>query len=741
MPRPPESRQVDLHLRDPPTRDLHLDDTGLIKKSSKWGKYFFRFLIVLFIILLATYIFLVWILGWEWNIIKITNVFKTDETVGCEINSSDKKETQFKKCFYNKSVCSFNENTCDVSGNTKKCENLNSSDYFNTISDKETPCINLSNYINPGTLCKYKDNTCSLDKCTGPYEKNGGICKANYDNYEYIYIKDKKFYKNKTEIILKGVNIVLKGHPWLPVSNSTTSCDISCASNSFCYTFGIEDINKIKEYGYNSIRLGIPWQGAEQKKGTIDPEFKNRLKNILKLCDEENIYVLLDNHGDQWAPQSCGFGLPHWLVDEALSAANTIHKGKGLEPSELSNNIMKFYNKINELTDTDTQLNAQMSELLASLQRLGITSDTLSLGDENADRSGDYYRGDDCNEYNGGSNNNKLGFTEISQIALNYVFNTAKGRASFIGYWKLIIGIVKKYKCIVGCELINEPPYINRKAFFETVVELDKEIKKDDTIERGILIGFSELYSGLMYNKNILKYINPLSDELIAEYDYLKSYVINDIDNNRLGAFKFVIKILSYFTDNLNSVNLIIDKTENFNKIKSYITSEDFKNLFKELINFIVDKETTEYIKNSDNFFVCWHDYSTTSDNFPSLDAIIDEYTNYFNCGNIMSESTHCDIINHLQDDKISTFKWKYQAYCSSSPVCIDPDGQLKNYDECEDGDTNIQSFGACILGWGNSYGLLSCEDKENVCTWDGTKIDADLDDNFDFSMLYSYIQ
>ena len=736
MPRPPESRVVDL-----PPRDLPPSGVELIQKSSKKWKYFFLFLIVLFIILFATYIFLVWTLGWEWDIIKITNIFKTDETVGCEINSSDKKETQLKKCLYNKSVCSFNKNTCEVSGNTKKCEDLNSSDYFNQISDKETTCSNLSNYINPGTLCKYKENSCSLEKCTGPYEINGDICKANYDNYEYIYIKDNKFYKNKTEIIFKGLNIVLKGHPWLPVSNSTTSCDISCTEISQCYTFGIEDIKKIKEYGYNSIRLGISWQGAEQKQGTIDPEFKNRLKNILKLCDEENIYVLLDNHGDQWAPQSCGFGLPDWLVDQALSGSNYTYKGKGLKPSELSNNIMKFYNKINDLDDDS--LKGQMTELLASLEKIGITEDTLSLGDENADRSGKYYMGDDCNEHNGGSNNNKLGFTQISQIALNYVFNTDAGRALFIGYWKLIIGIVKKYKCIIGCELINEPPYINRKAYFETVVELDKEIKKDDTIERGILIGFSELYSGLMYNKNILKYINPLSDELIEEYDYLKYYVINDIDNSRLGALKFVINILSYFTNNLNYVNRIIDKKENFNKIKSYITSNDFKNLFKELINFIVDKETTEYIKNSDNFFLCWHDYSTTRDDFPELDTIIEGYTNYFNCGNIMSESTHCDIINHLQDNKKnSTFKWKYQAYCSSSPVCIDSDGQLKNHDECGDGDTNLQSFGACILGWGNSYGLLSCEDKENVCNWGGgTKRDAELDDNFDFSILYSYIQ
>ena len=61
-----------------------------------------------------------------------------------------------------------------------------------------------------------------------------------------------------------------------------------------------------------------------------------------------------------------------------------------------------------------------------------------------------------------------------------------------------------------------------------------------------------------------------------------------------------------------------------------------------------------------------------------------------------------------------STFKWKYKTYCSSSPVCIGSPGQVKDIEECDtnDGDNHFDLFGACILGWGDSRGLLSCESK-----------------------------
>ena len=85
-----------------------------------------------------------------------------------------------------------------------------------------------------------------------------------------------------------------------------------------CYSFNEFDIMQVINAGHNSIRLGIPWQGAQPELSngldmSLDEYFIRRLHNILKLCEKHNIQVLLNNHGDMVSPLSCGFGMPAWL--------------------------------------------------------------------------------------------------------------------------------------------------------------------------------------------------------------------------------------------------------------------------------------------------------------------------------------------------------------------------------------------------------------------------------------------
>lgn len=62
------------------------------------------------------------------------------------------------------------------------------------------------------------------------------------------------------------------------------------------------------------IRLGVVWAGAQPRnENALDPDFVDRLHKILDLTDRNEIYVVLDNHGDMVASANCGNGAPMWF--------------------------------------------------------------------------------------------------------------------------------------------------------------------------------------------------------------------------------------------------------------------------------------------------------------------------------------------------------------------------------------------------------------------------------------------
>ena len=51
--------------------------------------------------------------------------------------------------------------------------------------------------------------------------------------------------------------------------------------------------------GWNSIRLGVVWAGAQPEDADhLDPHFLTRLHAVLDLTDKNDLYVVLDNHGE-----------------------------------------------------------------------------------------------------------------------------------------------------------------------------------------------------------------------------------------------------------------------------------------------------------------------------------------------------------------------------------------------------------------------------------------------------------
>ena len=128
--------------------------------------------------------------------------------------------------------------------------------------------------------------------------------------------------------ILTGANVVVKGAPWLPSihadgvcvdrCNDTTPTNPGCSSphhtTTACRTFSSYDTANLKANGYNMIRLGVTWAGAQPTNAaTLDPAWVSKLQDILRVCHAAGIRVILDMHEDAVGAATCGEGVPMWF--------------------------------------------------------------------------------------------------------------------------------------------------------------------------------------------------------------------------------------------------------------------------------------------------------------------------------------------------------------------------------------------------------------------------------------------
>jgi hypothetical protein len=87
-------------------------------------------------------------------------------------------------------------------------------------------------------------------------------------------------------VVMSGPNVVVKASPYLPATSGDTMCnDIvndECTATGTCqtcFTFNEYDIANLKAQGWNTIRLGVVWAGAQPTdEYALDPDFVARLQ-------------------------------------------------------------------------------------------------------------------------------------------------------------------------------------------------------------------------------------------------------------------------------------------------------------------------------------------------------------------------------------------------------------------------------------------------------------------------------
>eukprot|EP01015_Nassula_variabilis_P007965 TRINITY_DN1620_c0_g1_i4.p1 TRINITY_DN1620_c0_g1~~TRINITY_DN1620_c0_g1_i4.p1 ORF type:complete len:521 (-),score=108.40 TRINITY_DN1620_c0_g1_i4:49-1566(-) len=105
--------------------------------------------------------------------------------------------------------------------------------------------------------------------------------------------------------VFHGVNVVYKKKPYHPDYQSRFHP---------LYSFNKEDIEKLKVWGQNVIRLFVSWEATEPARGKYNMTYINAIKEIVEMCAKEDIFVILDAHQDVLSPYFCGEGLPKWAV-------------------------------------------------------------------------------------------------------------------------------------------------------------------------------------------------------------------------------------------------------------------------------------------------------------------------------------------------------------------------------------------------------------------------------------------
>jgi hypothetical protein len=284
-------------------------------------------------------------------------------------------------------------------------------------------------------------------------------------------------------LIMVGPNVVVKGPPYLPSVSGTTICndhvdDAYAARRSglaffvprrparpvpklttlvsgrgrctkfgnctSCETFNEADVAHIKAMGWNTIRLGVVWAGAQPRdEDALDPEFVRRLDAILDLTDRTGINVVLDNHGDMVGTAGCGNGVPMWVQQAAAPDLIGAPLKTGLP-----------YSLVPGLG-------------IESLSGYSVCGDNATAWAEHAGDPNYNILNRCCAPMNG-PNPQQLGFTEISQRTMTYVVSEGAGRDAFVRYWRLMAEAVAAHPSAFAAELMNEPMTIERKRMFQT---------------------------------------------------------------------------------------------------------------------------------------------------------------------------------------------------------------------------------------------------------------------------------
>jgi endoglycosylceramidase len=137
-------------------------------------------------------------------------------------------------------------------------------------------------------------------------------CGSDEERGPFVTIKDSRFVDAQgCEIILHGINIIEKSK-----------------HRNYLSGHAEKEFVKMRDWGFNCIRLGILWDGIEPQPGVYDDEYLAEVDRRIQWAKENGIYVILDMHQDLFHARYGGDGAPDWaLLDRSRDEAEPLRHG------------------------------------------------------------------------------------------------------------------------------------------------------------------------------------------------------------------------------------------------------------------------------------------------------------------------------------------------------------------------------------------------------------------------------
>ncbi|WCL50574.1 glycoside hydrolase family 5 protein [Leptospira sp. GIMC2001] len=129
--------------------------------------------------------------------------------------------------------------------------------------------------------------------------------------------------ETKRKVLLKGIN--LGGDTKVPFPNGGTQYptdfldhrEVSFVGRPFPLEDAHDHFNRLKNWGFNCLRLLTTWEAVEHKgPGIYDEEYLDYFQKICEIAHDYGFYLFIDFHQDVWSRMTGGDGAPGWTLEK-----------------------------------------------------------------------------------------------------------------------------------------------------------------------------------------------------------------------------------------------------------------------------------------------------------------------------------------------------------------------------------------------------------------------------------------
>ncbi|KAI9308343.1 glycoside hydrolase superfamily [Cunninghamella echinulata] len=127
-------------------------------------------------------------------------------------------------------------------------------------------------------------------------------------------------------LLIRGINVCGSSKlPTHPYKGSTHLYDesfwdhtnVSFVNRPFPLEEAHIHFSRLQAWGFTFIRLLVPWEALEHRRGEYDETYIDYLRNLITIMGEYGIKCLIDPHQDTWSRFSGGSGAPGWTFEIA----------------------------------------------------------------------------------------------------------------------------------------------------------------------------------------------------------------------------------------------------------------------------------------------------------------------------------------------------------------------------------------------------------------------------------------